>query len=874
MKQLFLNNRVVMFSICTSLEFDLRKFISESVENVIFTKSMLDRAREHNKSLNVDDKDAVLFELTLSDLVELIKNNPYEFRMNSVSAENLMRFFSKIIPIRNRVAHTKPFELGDRAILFEALNKVDHELSNIQWTETLILKNTIEKDPSSLLKIPIEYNLNDDDVIHNLPVPEFDDTGYIGRKKDIKALKKLIKNRKNQIITVIGNGGVGKTALIVKTLYELLDDPENCYETVVWVSLKTKTLSNGDFIEIENSIKTFSGVYEKFRRDILFDETSDPEELLLTYLKEFRSILVLDNLETMSNSRALSFLKKVPYNSKVLITSRHGIGELEYRYLLEGMTLNDAACYYRELSKYYGLNLHKKDEEDIKDIIKSYLYSSPLSIKWYMTAIYNGLSEHQVLNNRSELVSFCMSNVYCKLRDCSKRVLHLFLIENTNLSYGEIDYYLEIDEVRLREAINELSATNMISYTNGRYELIKIARDYLSVNHAPDNDYVKSVFEKRKKLNVVLQSVKVKNADDPFNPKSMVAYSSEVDKKLAVHYLTQALEMSNEKLWDQAFRLVEKAANVANDYFEVYKIKAFIYACKTEYFNAIENYNIALMKCNTNFEKATVLYLKSVFFLVKLSDFDNALATIQEAEDCFPESEEILLEKSRVLMMLGRYSEAENILNKLKHINETDDNKKKNILGSRLGELYRRKAELVPYTDMDYRVEMLMNAIKYIEAIGNIDRKSYLVLFNIMVDLSYLLESDIAEEKFKTVMKKHHHELRAIRNNRWKKIYRNLKSHDAFLGSEIVFDVQRLVIDYKEVGKRILEDSKGVVCFTKQDYGFISNYKYPDGIYFKQSSSRIRLNEGDLVSFGVTKFGTNFNATKIDKYGEYNEISL
>lgn len=286
-----------------------------------------------------------------------------------------------------------------------------------------------------------------------------------------------------------------------------------------------------------------------------------------------------------------------------------------------------------------------------------------------------------------------MSNVYNKLTINSKTILQLFLIERKELSLGEIDYFTNLSDVELRKSINELLYTNMIMLRNGIYTINEMAKDYLSTYQAPENKLVVSTFSKRKKLNDILQSIKVENEVDPFNPKSMFANMDNESRKLASYYLTNALERSAKKDWEKAFYYVEKAANISPDYFEVYKIKAFILAERTELYGALDNYQIALDKCETDLEKASVLFLFAVFYVIKLLDPSTALELILKAEEICPDEIMIVSEKARILMYLGKYNESEEILLKYNNKKEEYDLKTQNILASRYGELFRRRAE-------------------------------------------------------------------------------------------------------------------------------------------------------------------------------------
>lgn len=57
------------------------------------------------------------------------------------------------------------------------------------------------------------------------------------------------------MISIVGEGGVGKSALAIQCCYEILDMPETSkYDAIVWVSLKTKTLTASGIQDIRESI--------------------------------------------------------------------------------------------------------------------------------------------------------------------------------------------------------------------------------------------------------------------------------------------------------------------------------------------------------------------------------------------------------------------------------------------------------------------------------------------------------------------------------------------------------------------------------------------------------------------------------------------
>ncbi|WP_371103511.1 tetratricopeptide repeat protein, partial [Streptomyces sp. PU_AKi4] len=154
----------------------------------------------------------------------------------------------------------------------------------------------------------------------------------------------------------------------------------------------------------------------------------------------------------------------------------------------------------------------------------------------------------------------------------------------------------------------------------------------------------------------------------------------------------QALESSSKKHWKESSELIKKAENVAPDYFEIYKVKAFINAENNNLMDAIDSYRIAIENAHEDTEKASVYYLFSVFYTIKLQDYIQARECIEEAEKYISDEPRITLEKGRIYMYLGEFEEALNIFKSIDTSKNRTD-KFANQYVSKISDLYRRMAE-------------------------------------------------------------------------------------------------------------------------------------------------------------------------------------
>ncbi|WP_368915063.1 NB-ARC domain-containing protein [Exiguobacterium acetylicum] len=860
MNELNLNTRVLMFAVCTSVEFDLRKMIYECPETILIDESLYSKAKTRNKLLsNIKDSTNydLLIELDMGDLVQIIQNNSFNFKLKIEEKNKLTQYFNVIIPIRNRVMHTRPLEVGDRSQLTEVCETIGADLSFWNWNEVKKTRNQILTKPHQVfLNMSLDKYERDTHIYHNLPIPEFDDTGFIGRKSELKELMSLILDSKTQIISVVGNGGYGKTAMVVKSMYNLLDLTDNPYEAILWISLKTRTLSHGEFKNIDSSIKDLAKMYEEIGK-LTSDESDNPITNIINFMKNFSTLLVIDNLETLNTEEIINFLKDIPEGSKVLITSRHGIRELERRLPVHGLNINDALVYFRQLSNYYNLNFHARSDNRLKKLIEHDLYQSPLSIKWFLSSISKGIDENRILANKDDLIEFCMSNVIEKLSDKEKKILQLFLIESKNLSFGEFDFYISFEESELMLALNNLISTSLISLNQAEYSMNQMAKDFLKKSNPPTNEFIKEISNKRSHLHALMQEIKIKNEIEPFNPKSLYKNMENTNFKISSYHLMKALEMSSKKEWDQALASIEKAHSISPDYFEVYKIKAFVSAENNDYFDAIENYRIATEMCSDKKERASVLYLFSYFHTIKTHEYDQAKQLIIEANNIYPNNAFIGMQYGRILMYLGEFSDAEKIFNDIV-FSQLEGNKHQNQYISWFAELYRRMAEPIDgYRDIDKKLLYLKKSYNKFSMLNEIDIKTCKVLTKLVSNLLYLYHSKEAISLTEKIISENFDML--LDSNQYTRdfgpifsfVNDKMKQH---LGDDLYTKIKMISTIYKSQAKLINDPKKGMVVKKQKGYGFLEN-AFGDH-YF--SITEIKYDEvkiGDTVIFDSVPSG-------------------
>lgn len=866
-----------MFAVCSSIEYDLRQFIQESETTIEISEQLVNKAKTRNKKGTIlpsfDNHNLKLLEeLDLGDLHSIITTNHAFFKLNLQSKEKLDEIFLKIIPIRNRVMHSRPLEFADRSILEDALKQLDKTIQAIPWRQLKDTRLKILENPSQLL-MDIQTDRDDDyittGVYHNLPLPEFDDTGFVGRRKDINELTELLLNRKSQIITIVGNGGFGKTALAIKCLYDIIDDPGSSdrFDAIIWVSLKTKSLTSGEFTNIKNAVKTSEEMYNSIHNSMIND-SGDSKKDIITFMENFRTLLVIDNLETLATEDVIQFLKDIPDNSKVLITSRNGVGELETRYKLSPLDTNDSQTYFRLLCQYYGLELYKRDANELKKLLKDDLYSSPLSIKWFVTSISFGAHEETLISNKDKMIEFSMSNIVERLTEQQKEILHLFLVQGLPLGYGEIDFYLATKH-NIASDINVLLTTSMLELKSSKYQINKMAKEYLSLYDPPKNSFVQEINIKRNSLNQILQSIQLNKEASPFTPTNLFAFLEDSSKKIAAYYLNKALMFSKNKKWDLAYDLINRAQEISPGYFEIYKIRGFINAENQNLYEAMDSYRIAVESAETKFHKATVYFAFSKFYKDKMSDAESAYEMISKAEDNEPDNRDILLEKARILIYLVRYQEAEDTL---QHIKPTlsDTDKYKNIYASRYADLCIRKGQQYSKRDFLRQFDLIQQAIDIIEELETIDRGTTSILAKALADLAHLGFHPEAKLLFERKFIQHFSIIVNNTNKAINKLKTTILDRSKFYDIEIIDLAERLGVDFKTAARKIKNKQEGIIVTLKERFGFLAN-SHGD-FYFNINDIRyMNCMVGDRVIFTPNSYADRNSAKNINLFIDNND---
>lgn len=711
--------RLTLAAFIYSIELDLRNVIQSDIVpyvndlNFFGDKELADRTiyrfRKDNPGVLVENNIYSVIEyIDFSDTyIILLKNKNFIAESTYKLVKDLKIKLDELAPIRNRVMHTRPLLGGDFTTVYAFICEIDDCKIGL-WKNSNMTKKKIEEDPNYVLNISIpSLSIMNEDVYHNLPLPDFDETGFIGRQKDIVDIKKIILSN-NRVLSIIGDGGIGKTALVLKVAYDLVDMGKDCpFDIIIWTSAKATMLTSQGINDIQNSLVDFSGLVDCIS-DAVDSEVVGAEnkfESILEYMSVFNVLLIIDNLETIHNVEVRDFIRDAQQKCKIVITSRIGLGELEYPRVLTGLNEIESTRLIREFSMMRNNQVLLGLDQLTLSKISQKLYYNPLAIKWFVSSVEHGLTPAEVLNNKQDLLNFCLTNVYDKISTKAKLIIRTLLASRKSLSDAEIVFLTELSAIESRKAIIELCKTTLIGRSilknTDSHEILyfipDFAREFLLKIETVDKYFIKNINDKLRVLNKKLSDIQHTNDLNEFSINS-ISYRT-TNEQVVAKFLSEALALSKKRDYDKALDKVNEAKKIVPNYFEVYRISAFIKVLLDDYLGADEDYKLGL---DIEPNNPRLLYYYAIFLLFNMGDSGSAIELANQLINIRPSNPYTSFLLARCYSANSNYIDAIRILTELMNGNNSLSEKDKKITYTDLISFYSNWGQDKVRSERDY----------------------------------------------------------------------------------------------------------------------------------------------------------------------------
>jgi LuxR family transcriptional regulator, glucitol operon activator len=541
----------------------------------------------------------------LSDLGEIVCHNGAYSRFfpdQEITQGDFQEVFNQLNGLRCRIAHVRrTFSHED----LEELLSICTKICPLLKTDSLELADVLtafQTNPTPrVVRVPPSFMLADSEPVYlhltNLPPADYDmEGGFVGRKEDLKTIRKYITGNLYRVVTVSGAGGVGKTALAHKLCDSFLSLPSSKFpfDALVWVSAKEERLSLTGIDKLDPSLKSYEdlidAVFEIIGADIL-DESLDAKEQRfhsLLSLCDKGLLFVVDNLETIQDERLIEFIKEVPSPHKVLITSRLGLGEIEKRYGLKHFSEGDAITLLRCVAREKQLHdLAGKPDDVLRPYVQR-MDCYPLAIKWVIGQVALGQDiasvVHLVASPTADLTHFCFDAIFANYLDESdKRVLYSLAVDDRAMTKASLCHLSNFAPDSLSVILQKLTVASLVVsavITNDRgeletrYELLPLTRRYVYAKLQEHPELHRQIRQRVGVVQNMLEEAKHLRGTYRYSFKEMEAVTEE--ERLAAMWAMAAHQKYTNGKYQEAVNMFERAITMAPRFPAIYKTWAIV----------------------------------------------------------------------------------------------------------------------------------------------------------------------------------------------------------------------------------------------------------------------------------------------------------
>lgn len=334
-------------------------------------------------------------------------------------------------------------------------------------------------------------------VRHNLPRRTY--IRLIGRDDELtEILRRLNPEEHHWLVPIEGIGGIGKSALALEIGWHFVQAFEQLpagrrFNAIVWASAKRQTLTVQGIESIPQSRQTLTNMDDIYRAiadvlewpAILVPREEQPREVEKALRQTGRTLIILDNLETVDDAQALAFLRELPQPAKAVATMRFH-EDMPYPIRLKELDREASRELISQECAGRGVVL---DDEEIDQLLK-YTRGLPLAIWWAIGLMgmegYGVKATLQRLRDpQDELLHFIFAEAISTLRSKLPNAYHALLALtffdlDTGASLSALGAALGLDDDTTQVALHRLLSMNLVNRAEGkgRYTILPLTMTY------------------------------------------------------------------------------------------------------------------------------------------------------------------------------------------------------------------------------------------------------------------------------------------------------------------------------------------------------------------------------------------------------------
>lgn len=348
--------------------------------------------------------------------------------------------------------------------------------------------------------------------LHNLPQPDY--TRFIGRQDEMQWLRqRLAPDSPSVLIALTGIGGIGKSSLGQAIASEYCQrypslPPKERFEAIIWISAKAEILTvkgREQAASIPFSFRTLEDIYRTIaqtleREDITRAVFDEQHYFVEKVLRSQRTLLIIDNLETITDKRVETFLRNLASPTKCILTSRHWVEAVDHLKLI-GLTSSETEALITEEASRREVILSTEQQR----LLFQCTGGLPLPIKLSIARLASEETFEQVMrwldNASSDLPAHCVQSqiaTVCEYgQHCWRLLLACSLFEQTSgVSREAVGVVTGLSPHERDDGLTLLQRLSLLSRTShDRFSMLPIVRSYVGAELAREacrNDLIEA----------------------------------------------------------------------------------------------------------------------------------------------------------------------------------------------------------------------------------------------------------------------------------------------------------------------------------------------------------------------------------------------
>ncbi|HQP88898.1 MAG TPA: NB-ARC domain-containing protein [Thermoanaerobaculia bacterium] len=298
---------------------------------------------------------------------------------------------------------------------------------------------------------------------------------FVDRPLHREQLERAMTDPRAAVASVLGIGGVGKTALAtwaVLRAYERRD-----YPFIISISAKDRELTTAGILPLESALSSFDQLLDSILDVLEFPDqkglaTKEKEESVRGLLEGSNGLLFVDNLETVDDVRIIRFLDSLPQGVKAVVTSRRPKVRVSVHPVDVGPLSghDEITRFVRSFQNHHGF-AYTTDLSDAECVELGEACSGiPLAIRWALgrassatQALRFGSEITATSRTGEELLEFCFRRIFDELPGHDKALLEVMSLFQQPISTEALIVGAALPASQVSDSIEGLVADALVN---------------------------------------------------------------------------------------------------------------------------------------------------------------------------------------------------------------------------------------------------------------------------------------------------------------------------------------------------------------------------------------------------------------------------